>query len=184
MAADRDSLRTTLKRTASALKADGVPFALAGGYALWAHGAPESENDVDFVIAEEDTERAVNVLTSAGFEVTRPPEDWLFKVGCDGAQVDVLHRIVGEPVDLALLQRSEEKDLLGVRIPVLPATDLLISKLRSMTEHYCDFGRLLPHVRAVREQLDWDRLRTEVADNDFAVAFLFLTDRLGISAGD
>ena len=50
-----------------------------------------------------------------------------------------------------------------------------------MTEHYCDFGRLLPHVRAVREQLDWERLRTEVADNDFAVAFLFLTDRLGIS---
>ena len=32
-----------------------LPFALAGGYALWAHGAPESENDVDFVIAEEDT---------------------------------------------------------------------------------------------------------------------------------
>ena len=77
--------------------------------------------------------------------------------------------------------RSAEKDLLGVRIPVLPATDLLSSKLRSMTEHYCDFGRLLPHVRAVREQLDWERLRAEVAGNDFAVTFLFLTDRLGIS---
>lgn len=183
MTADRDALRSALKRTASALKADGVPFALAGGYALWAHGAPESENDVDFVIAEEDTERAVDVLEGAGFAVTRPPEDWLFKVGCEGAQVDVLHRIVGEPVDPALLERSEEKDLLGVRIPVLPATDLLSSKLRSMTEHYCDFGRLLPHVRAVREQIDWERLREEVAENDFAVSFLFLTDRLGIHAG-
>jgi len=179
--ADRDALRSALKRTASALKADGVPFALAGGYALWAHGAPESENDVDFVVAEEDTERAVHVLETAGFEVLRPPEDWLFKVGCDGAQVDVLHRIVGEPVAPELLARSEPKDLLGIRLPVLPATDLLSSKLRSMTEHYCDFGRLLPHVRAVREQLDWDRLREEVAANDFAVAFLFLTDRLGIS---
>jgi hypothetical protein len=29
--------------------------------------------------------------------------------------------------------------------------------------------------------LDWERLRIEVKDNDFAVAFLFLTDRLGIS---
>jgi hypothetical protein len=179
--ADRDALRGALKRTASALKADGVPFALAGGYALWAHGAPESENDVDFVIAEEDTERAVHALESAGFQVTRPPEDWLFKVGCDGAEVDVLHRVVGEPVDPALIERSTDMDLLGIRLPVLPATDLLSSKLRSMTEHYCDFGRLLPHVRAVREQLDWDRLREEVAANDFAVAFLFLTDRLGIS---
>jgi len=178
---DRGPLRSALKRTASALKADGVPFALAGGYALWAHGAPESENDVDFAVAEPDTERAAAVLASAGFEVVRPPEDWLFKAVADGVVVDVLHRIVGEPVDAALLERSEEMDLLGVRIPVLPATDLLSSKLRSMTEHYCDFGALLPHVRAVREQLDWERLRAEVEGNDFAAAFLFLTDRLGIS---
>lgn len=178
---DRGPLRSALKRTASALKADGVPFALAGGYALWAHGAPESENDVDFAVAEADTEQAAAVLAAAGFEVVRPPEDWLFKAVLDGVVVDVLHRIVGEPVDAALLERSTEMDLLGVRIPVLPATDLLSSKLRSMTEHYCDFGALLPHVRAVREQLDWDRLRAEVEHNDFAAAFLFLADRLGIS---
>jgi predicted nucleotidyltransferase len=181
--ADRNALRDALKRTASALKRDGVPFALAGGYALWAHGAPESENDVDFVVTEEDTERAAKVLQDAGFEVVRPPEDWLFKAGSDGVVVDVLHRIVGEPVQPALLERSSEMDLLGIRLPVLPATDLLSSKLRAMTEHYCDFGGLLPHVRAVREQLDWDRLRAEVADNEFAVAFLFLIDRLGISPG-
>src|SRR3712207_8169842 len=50
------------------------------------------------------------------------------------------------------------------RLPVLPATDLLSSKLRAMTEHYCDFGSLLPHVRAVREQIDWERLRAEAQD--------------------
>ena len=179
----REPLRQALKKTASALKHDGVPFALAGGYALWAHGAPESENDVDFVVAEDDTERAANVLEAAGFEVVRPPEDWLFKARTDGVVVDLLHRIVGEPVTADLLERSEQMDLLGIRLPVLPATDLLSSKLRAMTEHYCDFGSLLPHVRAVREQLDWERLRAEVADNDFAVAFLFLTDRLRISSG-
>jgi predicted nucleotidyltransferase len=177
----REPLRLALKRTASALKSDGVPFALAGGYALWAHGAPESENDVDFAVAEGDTERAANVLAAAGFDVVRPPEDWRFKAGLDGVTVDVLHRIVGEPVTPELLGRSTEMDLLGIRMPVLPATDLLSSKLRAMTEHYCDVGALLPHVRAVREQIDWDRLRTEVEGNDFAVAFLFLTDRLGIS---
>jgi predicted nucleotidyltransferase len=179
--ADRDALRGALKRTASALKHDGVPFALAGGYALWAHGAPESENDVDFVVAEEDVERAANVLEAAGFEVVRPPEDWLFKACTDGVVVDLLHRIVGEPVTAAMLARSDEMDLLGIRLPVLQATDLLSSKLRAMTEHYCDFGALLPHVRAVREQVDWVQLREEVAANDFAAAFLFLTDRLGIS---
>jgi putative nucleotidyltransferase-like protein len=179
----REPLRLALKRTASALKSDGVPFALAGGYALWAHGAPESENDVDFAVAEVDTERAAAVLAAAGFEVVRPPEDWLFKAVLDGVTVDVLHRIVGEPVTADLLGRSADMDLLGVRMPVLPATDLVSSKLRAMTEHYCDMGALLPHVRAVREQIDWERLRSEVAGNDFAAAFLFLTDRLGISQG-
>ncbi|MCZ2830348.1 nucleotidyltransferase [Modestobacter sp. VKM Ac-2986] len=181
MPADRDALRGALKRTASALKHDGVPFALAGGYALWAHGAPESENDVDFVVAEDDVEKAAAVLDAAGFEVVRPPEDWLFKACTDGVVVDLLHRVVGEPVTADLLGRSEEMDLLGVRLPVLPTTDLLSSKLRAMTEHYCDFGALLPHVRAVREQVDWTRLRSETADNDFAVSFLFLVDRLGIT---
>src|SRR4051794_24966398 len=50
----QDDLREALKRAASALKADGPPFALAGSYALWVHGGPEPSHDVDFVVAEED----------------------------------------------------------------------------------------------------------------------------------
>lgn len=50
-----------------------------------------------------------------------------------------------------------------------------------MTEHQCDFGPLLASVRAVREQIDWPRLGSEVAESPFAAAFLLLADRLGIS---
>jgi hypothetical protein len=34
----------------------------------------------------------------------------------------------------------------------------------------------------VREQVNWSKVRNDTADNDFAAAFLFLTDRLGITA--
>ena len=34
--------------------------------------------------------------------------------------------------------------------------------------------------RALREQVDWKRVRREVADNDFAAVFIVLLDRLGI----
>jgi hypothetical protein len=68
-----------------------------------------------------------------------------------------------------------------LRIPVLPATELLVVKLRSLSEHYCDFGALLPAVRAVREQVDWPRVREEVGGNPYARAFLYLADELGIS---
>lgn len=74
-----DDLREALRRAASALKADGPPFALAGSYALWVHGGPEPSHDVDFVVAEEDVEAAAMTLSKAGFDIRRPPEEWLFK---------------------------------------------------------------------------------------------------------
>lgn len=67
------------------------------------------------------------------------------------------------------------------RMPVLPPTTVMIQKLRALEEHRCDFTSLLPAVRATREMLDWDRIRKETADNDYAVAFLVLTERLGLT---
>jgi hypothetical protein len=177
----QERLREALKRAASAMKEHGPPFALAGSYALWVHGSPEPAHDVDIAVAESDVEAAAETLAAAGFEVERPPEDWLFKAHLDGIFVDVLHRLNGRPIDRALLGHSDEREVLAIRMPVLRPTDMVTVKLNSLTEHYCDFGALLPVVRAVREQLDWPRIRRDTADNDFAAAFLFLADRLGIS---
>jgi Uncharacterised nucleotidyltransferase len=177
-----ERLRDALKRASSALKEHGPPFALGGSYALWAFGAPEPIHDVDLVVAEKDADEAARVLGEAGFDIERTPEDWLFKAHLGEAMVDVLHRLGGDPVDADLLDRADEHEVLGLRIPVLPPTELIVVKLRSLSEHHCDFSSLLPPVRAVREQLDWARLRADTAGNDFAVAFLVLTDRLGISS--
>jgi Nucleotidyl transferase of unknown function (DUF2204) len=179
-----EGLREALKRVATTLKASRQPFALAGSYAMWAHGAPESEHDVDFVVAEEDADHVAQSLQNAGLDVVRPPEDWLLKVRVEGVVVDLLHRLGGVPVSAELLDRATTFEVLSVAMPVLDATDVLVGKLRALDEHYCDFGALLPSVRAVREQIDWPRLRKDVSDNDFAVAFLFLTDRLGITEPD
>ena len=181
---DPAALRLALKRSASALKRDGVPFALAGGYALWAHGAPEPEHDVDLAVAETDVEAAVESLRAEGFTIQRPPEDWLFKALTEDAMVDVLHRLQGIPVGDELLATADEQELLGLRIPVLPPTPILVAKLRSLSEHYCNFTNLLPAVRALREQLDWAELRTASQDQPFAEAFMLLLDRLGIAPAD
>jgi Nucleotidyl transferase of unknown function (DUF2204) len=181
---DQAALRRALKRSASALKRDGVPFALAGGYALWARGAPEPEHDVDLAVAEDQVEAAAASLQADGFRIERPPEDWLFKAFAEEAMVDVLHRIQGVPVGPALLSTAEELELIGLRLPVLPPTPIMVAKLQSLSEHYCDFTTLLPSFRALREQLDWGRLREATADYPFAEAFLLLTDRLGIAPSE
>ncbi|ETZ31527.1 hypothetical protein L843_4232 [Mycobacterium intracellulare MIN_061107_1834] len=174
-------MREALRGAASALKEHGPRFALAGSYALWAYGAPEPSHDVDLVVAEADVETAVATLTNAGFAIERPPEDWLFKARTGDTLVDVLHRINGVPVDAATLDQAEQQEVLAIGMPVLPPTMVLVQQLRSLGEHHCDFGRLLPAVRAVRERLDWQRIEAETAENDYAVAFLVLADRLGLS---
>jgi hypothetical protein len=182
--ARNDELRTALRRAASALKAHGPAFALAGSYALWVYGAPEPVHDVDFVVADSDVDAAAATLSAAGLTITQTPEDWLFKACTDDAVVDVLYRINGVPVDAALISSSELRDVLAVRIPVLSPTEVVTQKLCTLNEHHCDFAPFLPAIRAVREQVDWERVRTSSADNDFAVAFLVLIDRLGITAGN
>ncbi len=176
-------LRAALKASASALKADAVPFALAGSYALWVHGAPENTHDVDLIVPEDAVDDAVRTLAQAGFEIERPPEDWLFKAHLDGAMVDVLHRLNGVRVVPALLEQADHREVLGLRIPVMPPIQVIATKLQALSERYCDFGDLLPAVRAVRERLDWSRLRAETAGNPYAAAFLFLAAELGIDPG-
>jgi hypothetical protein len=176
-------MREALKHTAVALKGSEVAFALGGGYAAWALGGPEPDHDVDFVVADQDRARAVQVLEDAGLRVETPPEDWLFKVFRDDAMVDVIHRIGGEPVEPEQLERAVETEVLSIRMPVLSATDLVAGKLLALSEHACDYGKVLPAARALREQVDWDALRTRVADNPFAEAFLLLVQRLGVAPG-
>lgn len=176
----RRGLREALKLVAVALKEGEVPFALAGGYAVWARGGPEPDHDVDFVVAEEDAESVADLLAGRGLEVVRPPEDWLFKVYVDEAMVDVLFRTNGESMTRAVLAEVDRIEVESVQMPVLAATVLMGHKLNALEEHACDFGRLLPVARAVREQVDWGEVRSETADNDFAVAFLVLLERLGV----
>jgi hypothetical protein len=177
---DRETVRDLLKRTAVALKQAGVPFALCGGYAAWVRGAPEPDHDADFLVAADEAERAAKVLSDAGLDVQDPPEDWLVKVVSGGSFVDVLWRTCGHPVEADLIDRAEVLPVLSVQMPVLAATDIVVTKLMALDEHYCDFARLLPVARALREQVDWAAVRREVEGNDFAVVFLDLLDRLGV----
>lgn len=163
-----------LKTVAVALKEESVPFALAGGYAVYARGGADSRHDADVVILEEDEHRARTALRGRGLEVLEPPEDWLFKVRHGGEQVDVIFRLASGPVDAALLGRATEMSVDSVRMPVMSATDLLVSKLSALTEHYCDLSPILAAVRSLREQLDVELVHGACRDSPFARAALGL----------
>ena len=173
-------LVTTLKRVAATLKAAEIPFALGGSFAVYAHGGHSSDHDVDFLIREQDKDRSLEELAAVGFEVEQPPEDWLVKVYDDGRMVDLIYRPVESPVTDATLADAETLSVESINMPVASATQLMIHKLLSYTQHYCDFATGLPVARSLREQIDWDRVRRETAESPYAEAFLVLLDRLDV----
>jgi hypothetical protein len=179
--ADSDqSLRTTLKRVAGILKDASVPFALGGGYASWARGGPEPVHDVDFLLLESDVPHALHVLEEAGLRVEHPPEDWLEKVYDGDVLVDLIFRPAERSVTREQLDNATEVTVDSVCMPVLSATDLLISKLLVLTEHYCDFASVIPHARSLREQVDWPQVARAVEHSPYARAFLQVCADLGI----
>ena len=175
-----EGLATTLKRVAAVLKQAEIPFALGGSFAVYAHGGHSSDHDVDFLIREQDKERALEELAAVGFEVEQPPEDWLVKVYDDGRMVDLIYRPVETPVTDATLADSVVRPVEAIAMPVLSATQLMIHKLMSYTQHYCDFATGLPVARSLREQIDWERVRRETRQSPYAEAFLVLLDRLDV----
>ncbi|WP_051486050.1 hypothetical protein [Nocardioides sp. J54] len=178
----QDALREALKLVAVTLKEGETPFALAGSYGLWARGGPEPDHDVDFMVAEEDAPRARDLLAARDLEVVQPPEDWLFKVFIDGAMVDVIFRVGGEPISRSRFDDAEVIEVESVQMPVLPATVLMADKLGAMEEHACNLTPVIPVARAVREQVDWGEVERRTADNPFAEATLGLLRRLGVVA--
>ena len=70
-------LMDTLKRVAFHLGQADVPFALAGGFAVYARGGAVCGHDVDFLIKKEDAGRALATLVEVGLRGEVPPEGWL-----------------------------------------------------------------------------------------------------------
>lgn len=178
--ADIQPLLEALKTIASALKADGVPFALAGSYAVYARGGPRSLHDVDFVVPEHAIPAASASLQARGLRIEQPPEDWLVKAYQDDLCIDLIHTLAAGPVDDAILGRCDELPVESVRMPVLSATDLLIGKLSALSEHSCDLEPVLVVARSLREQIDLSLVRQAVDGHPYAEAGLFLIGRLDI----
>ncbi len=183
MTDDFEEILIAMKRGAAALRDAGVPFALAGGLAVYAHGGPPTEHDVDVLLRVEDCDRALEALRAAGFRSETPPEGWLYKVFSEtGAMIDLIHSPNGKPeVVAAMLERSEEIEVYAITLPVMTVTDVLATKLLTLKEHELDYDGVLEVARTCREQVDWAQLHRQTDESPYARAFFTLVEELGLT---
>ena len=173
-----------MKLAAAALRDHEVEFALAGGLAVYARGGPETEHDVDFLLRQPDAVRALEVLENEGFHCERPPEGWLYKVYDENdSLIDLIFAPNGRPERVAaILDRATVLEVYAITMPVMTATDVLESKLRTLKEHEASYDDVLEIARTCREQIEWEALRASVDDSPYAKAFFTLVDELNLTA--
>jgi hypothetical protein len=176
------SIEASLKKAVAALREAEVPFLLAGSLAVWARGGPETRHDLDFVVKEEDVERAVEVLAEAGMRPEKPPEEWLWKAWDRDVLIDLIFAPRGLEVTDEVIQRGELLHVLGITIPVMSIEDVLATKLLALHEHELDFTGLIRIARAVREQIDWRYLRERTKGSPYAAGFFAMCEELGIAS--
>ena len=173
-------IERTLKRSAAALEGAGVPFLLGGSLASWARGGPETRHDLDLMVKPEDVGRAAEALAAAGLRLEEPPEQWLLKAWDGDVLVDLIFAPSGLEMTDEVIARGEVLAVLSMDIRVMALEDVMTTKLMALTEHSLRYEGLLRVARALREQIDWERVRSATHGSPFARAFFVLAEGLGV----
>ena len=178
---DFDALRATMKKAAAALREADVPFLLGGGLACWARGGPETDHDLDFMVKQEDAERAQEALLRAGMRPEKPPEDWLLKAyDSNDVVVDIIFRPASGPITDEVFERAEEREVDAVRMRLMALEDIVVTKLLALSETHLDYESVLEIARPLREQIDWDDVRERAGDSPYARGFFALAEELDV----
>lgn len=174
-----EAIQETLKRTVAALRAADVEFLLGGSLASWARGGPESSHDLDLILTPEHAERALTVLAEASMRPERPVEGWLYKAWDGDVLVDLIFAPSGLEV-AEVIARGEDLPVLGMTLRTMALEDVLATKLLALSEHRIEYTGPLQTARALREQIDWRKLREQTRGSPYADAFFVLLEGLGV----
>jgi hypothetical protein len=94
--------------------------------------------------------------------------------------IDLIYWPSGMTIDDEVLARGEQLTVLGMEMKVMALEDVMTTKLMSLTEHALRYSSLLRIARALREQIDWEAVRTRTESSPFARAFFVLLEGLDI----
>jgi Uncharacterised nucleotidyltransferase len=178
--ANFEELVETLRKAALILQEAEVPFVLGGGLACWARGGPETEHDLDVMVRPVDADRALEAFAAAGLETEKPPEQWLYKAWDGDVLIDVIFAPKSGPIDDAIFGRAEPLEVAAVGMEVMALEDVMVTKLLALGEHELDYENVLEIARSLREQIDWDDVRSRTAESPYARAFFCLVEELGL----
>lgn len=174
----RMDLRTVLLELHAALDAEGIAHALIGGLALAAHNAARATVDLDFVAEGARATDVDRVLQEHGYAALHRNQDVGNYLSEDPVRGRVDFLFVKRPKGLAILVRAVPCDVLGARVRVVDASDLIGLKVQAYvndptrgSQDLADIEKLLRNAKIDANRVrDYFRLFDREAELDALLA--------------
>lgn len=149
-----------------------IPFALGGGLALGYYtGTLYRSKDLDIYISPEHKDRLIAMMDRCGmadyFDVQEYDRGWIYRGHSQGVIVDAIWSMANRRtvVDEIWTSAGPMVQLCGESFRVIPAEELLWSKLYVLQRDRCDWPDLLNLLSCTGPRLDWQHLAARVAED-------------------
>ena len=160
--------RDVYKRALEALNAAGLPFVVAGAYAIYEHtGIYRKTKDLDLFFEPSAVVAAARALRGAGFVTRLEDEHWLAKATSGDYFVDLIYGMGNGIafIDDEWARHSRPGILAAAPVRIAPAEELIWHRLFISERHRHDVADILHLILCLGDTLDWERLVRRVGEN-------------------
>lgn len=160
--------REIYKRFLGVLNGAGIPYVVAGAYAIYEHtGIYRQTTDLDVFCGPEAVVDAMRALKEAGFRTRLQQEHWLSKA-IDGEHfVDVIYGMGNGKalIDDDWYRYSTPAILAATQVRVAPPEELIWHRLFIHERHRHDMADVAHLILCMGNRMDWRRLIAKTGDD-------------------
>ena len=160
--------REIYRRGLEALNAAGVPYIVAGAYAIYEHtGIYRQTKDLDLFFQPSAIVPAARALREAGFVTRLEDEHWLAKATVGEHFIDLIFGMGNGIafIDEGWITHSHAGILAATPVRIAPPEELIWHRLFISERHRHDMSDIVHLILCVGDALDWRRLVDRVGEN-------------------
>ena len=160
--------REIYKRCLHVLNAAGVPYVVAGAYAIYEHtGIYRQTKDLDLFCEPKHVVPAMRALRESGFTTRLEQSHWLAKALDDPYFIDIIYGMGNglASIDEDWYRHSSPAILAATQVRVAPPEELIWHRLFINERHRHDMADIAHLILCVGHLMDWRRLIDKTGDN-------------------
>jgi hypothetical protein len=156
-----DVEREIYRRALEAVNAAGIPYVVAGAYAIYEHtGIYRKTKDLDLFFEPSSVVPAARALRDAGFVTRLEDAHWLAKATVGEHFVDLIFGMGNgvARIDEGWIRHSRPGILAATPVRIAPPEELIWHRLFIGERHRHDMSDVVHLILCLGETLDWERL--------------------------